>query len=407
MLKKMRLFKRRRSTKICAEERNRSDEQFAKVDIPNHSIDNSENIALGRPARSLQQSPSTRSSADHEITHNAFGGPAQSSVPSLASDRSCAIRSPSPVPTVPVHYEVYALPEPTASGEASSRNSCDSFDEPEPTIDTSTSFLLDATPPRTRRRRKESTAKPEDGLKSLFEEPTCIKQHLGLSPREAGPLQMYSDDSSLFGPPLQHRPSATSGITAHRSPIAAPAVHELPSDTGSPIFQVDDASPVKPLLILTPPQSQPIVKPPRRLEIETSRSTQEEPSPSQKIALAQVFMYQARMANQPTLNTKTSWAITDDSISYESKNSGPGLFPVARAEARRPRSVSTSSVMTTHDAPFSYDQTMVPRPLYVGPTAHELDGSDSGRNVVDSEAWRRKSRMLQLDSFGYYPRMVA
>ncbi|KAI1444974.1 hypothetical protein F5Y02DRAFT_142326 [Annulohypoxylon stygium] len=402
MLRKMRLFKRRRSTKISAEEMNGSDEQFAKVDISNHLIDSSEKIALGQPARYLQQSSSSRSSTDHEIVWNEFDGPAQSSVPSLASDRSGAKRSPSPVPTVPVHYEVYALPEPTASGEASSRHSFDSFDEPEPTIDTSTSFLLDATPPRTRRRKTESAAKSEEGLKSLFEKPTRIKTHPGSPPSEPILSELRSKDSSLFGPPLQDLPYATPGITTHLPSVTAPTIYELPSDTGFQTSQID-ASSVKPLLILTPPQPQPTAKPPR-LENETSGSSQEEPSPSQKIALAQVFMYQARMTKQPAFNTKTSSAITDDNISYDS---GPGLFPVARAEARRPRSVSTSSVITTHNSPLSYDQAMVPRPLHIGSTAHELDGSDSRRDVVDSEAWRRKSRMLQLDSFGYYPRMVA
>ncbi|KAI1456679.1 hypothetical protein F4805DRAFT_458468 [Annulohypoxylon moriforme] len=395
MLKRMGLFKRRRSNKPPTTEAKESDEQFAKVDVSMSSTGDSKDIISDRPAKSLEQSPSSRSSTDREIAlaWGAFDGPAQSSVPSLASDRS-AVRSPSPVPTIPLHYDVYALPEPTTSGQASSRHSCDSFDEPEPTLDTSTSFLLDATPPRTLRRYTESAVEPEAGLKSLFGKPAGLKSQPGSSPND------------LFGPPLQDQANATPNITSHNPLVSEPIIHELPSDTVLQTSPVQ-APFIKPLLTVTPPPVEPSAKPARRLDNETSKSMQDETSPSYKVALAQVFMYQARMTGQPTHRTNVTSAVTDDDIPFKSKTSGPRLSPVARAEARRPRSVSTSSIITPPNPSLSYDTTMVPWPLQVGSMVAELDGSESRSNTVDSEAWRRKSKMFQLDSFNNHARIVA
>ncbi|KAI1206619.1 uncharacterized protein F4807DRAFT_438708 [Annulohypoxylon truncatum] len=407
MLKKMNFFKRRRSNKPSVTGAGELDEQFAKVNTTKSSLGDSKDTTLGRPAGSLEELPGYGSSTDQRIAWDAFDRPAQSSVPSLASDRSCAITSPSPAPTVQPLYEIYALPEPTVSGEISSRHSCDSFDEPEPTLDTSTSFLLDATPPRTRRRYTESAAKPEAGLKALFETPSHIEPHPRSSPSEPAPLHSRPNNSGLFGPPLEESAYASPNITSHQPLVSESfTAHELPSDAEVQTTQVR-APPVKPLFILTPPQTQSDVKPSRRLDVEAKRKTEDEPSPSQKIALAQVFMYQARMTNQPAYNTKTTSAITDDGISFESKPSGLQLSPSARAGARRPRSVSTSSIRATPNTLLSYDNTIVPRPLQAGFMISELDGSVTKGNAVDSEAWRRKSKMLQSDSFGYHIGVVA
>ncbi|KAI0880760.1 uncharacterized protein GGS22DRAFT_79787 [Annulohypoxylon maeteangense] len=411
MLKRMGIFKRRRSNKPPIAEANELDEQFAKVDVSNSSIGDSKGVASGRSASSLNKSPSSRSSTEKEIAHawEGFDGPAQSSVPSLASDRSCAVRTASPVPTIPLHYELYALPEPTVSGKLSSKRSCDSFDsfdEPEQTLDTSTSFLLDATPPRAPRQRKEAAVELEAGLTALFEKPSLFNSHSGPSPSEPIPLKIRSDDSKLFGPPLQGISTATPDISSHHLLVTGSSAHELPSDTELQSSQVH-VPPVKPLLTLTPPPVQSSTKPTRPLDSGTSRIIEDEPSPSQKIALAQVFMYQARMTGQPPERTKKASAITDENISFGSKTSGPRLSSAARAEARRPRSASTSSIITNPDSSLSYDKSMVPQPLHIKLTTPELDGSCIRRNVVDSEAWRRKSRMLQLDSFGNHTRIVA
>ncbi|KAI2470493.1 hypothetical protein F4781DRAFT_174643 [Annulohypoxylon bovei var. microspora] len=403
MLERMKRFKGRRSSKSPTTEVRKPETQFAKVDIPESSMGNNKKTCLGRPVRSLELSPSPRRSTDQEIAWHTYDRPTWSPVPSLASDRSDIIRSPSSAPASQLHYQIYGLPELAVSGGVSPRLSSDSFDEPHQTLDTSTSFLLDATPPRIQRRYTESAAEPDAGLKALFEKPIRLRPDLASSPSEPVPLQTRPDASSIFGPPLTDLPYATPDTTSHRPLVSESSTHKRPSNPELRTFQVRVPH-NQPLLILTPPQAQSSDNPAHRLDSETGGSTQDEPSPSQKIALAQVFMYQARMTNQPTHETKVVSAVADDNVALESKASGPRLSLATKAEARRPRSVSTSSIITKPNSPSSYDRTIVPRSLHVGSMAYELDG---GRNVVDSETWRKQSRILQLDSFNDHTRMIA
>ncbi|KAI0844535.1 hypothetical protein F5Y00DRAFT_273961 [Daldinia vernicosa] len=264
MLERIRCFKERRSDKSPVTMRKARKKELKNVCVFKRLLGNKGEEGLGRSSTSSEQPPNFGSSILGQATiPNSNGTGWKTSIPSLECDRS-DVAQPwhSPV-GIPSPYQDSGFPEMMVLETVSSKL-VDDFSGRYYMSPNTQSPTLPKQPPPWIQNHTELVTGPNTDLSVLFQQPVRLRPHTESYPSR---LQNHSSSSDPSSPPLQTFLSLT------------------PSTSCSSMV------------------SESITKPTNSLSDDGDRSPRLAHSLSYRIALSQVFMYQARMSDRPPKST--------------------------------------------------------------------------------------------------------
>ncbi|KAI0097144.1 hypothetical protein F4814DRAFT_128367 [Daldinia grandis] len=252
MLERIRRFKGRRSNKSLVTTRETSEKELKNSSFFKRLLRNRKKGGSGRSSTSFEQPPNFGSQILGQTTiPNSNGIGWKTSIPSLECDRSDIVQPRSSPVAIASPYHDFGLPETTVSGNVSLKHPDDFVGRYD--------MSPDAQPPPWIQTRTGLVTGPSTGLSTLFQQ--------SIQPRPY--IEPYSSR-------LQNRPSS-SGST---NPSPQTFLSITPSTSCSSMI------------------SEPITKPTNSLSDEGGRNSRLAHSLSHRIALSQVFMYQARMSDR-------------------------------------------------------------------------------------------------------------
>ncbi|KAI2778768.1 hypothetical protein F4815DRAFT_476574 [Daldinia loculata] len=197
---------------------------------------------------------------------------------------------------------------------------------------------------------------PNTGLSALFQQPDRLRSHTESYPSR---LQNRPSSSDSTNPYPQTFLSITPS-TSCSSMVSEYSIHIRPSRSEFQMSQAR-ASHDRPLPMSFQPES--ITKPTNSLSDETDRNPRLAHSLSYRIALSQVFMYQARMSDRPA---KSTLAIPGDDVLLKYEGSRVQRPRTMETETKQVRRATTSLVTTTLDSPHLFQHTAAPNNYTTG-----------------------------------------
>ncbi|KAI8960400.1 hypothetical protein F5Y11DRAFT_268481 [Daldinia sp. FL1419] len=205
----------------------------------------------------------------------------ETTIPSFEGNCTGTVQSrPTPL-VVPSFYQDSSIPETITAEDVSSDLQGD--------VSGRHRMSLDA---RLFQDHVEVATGPSTGLSALFQQPTRLRRHSELCPSR---LQNRPGSSSSTSP----APQTFLSITPSTSCSSIRSEHNIQIQPGNSEFGTSQARARQDQPFPASFQHGPITKPTDSLSDETDRNERLAHSLSYRIALAQVFMYQARMSDRP------------------------------------------------------------------------------------------------------------
>ncbi|KAL7625952.1 hypothetical protein AAE478_002721 [Parahypoxylon ruwenzoriense] len=325
------------------------------------------------PGRSPASSEySLRNSTDQVSTSNAYG---QYSNAPVRTNRGGLARPLSGIVPKPSSYQTYESSKALVPGNMPLDSRDDfpgrfykSLDKPQPNL---------------------TTVEPNTGLKSLFQEPVRLRAHSASHSNGTVRVQITPKHASSVSPSLPESLSTVSSTTSLSSQVSGLNTHDRP---GSSELRTSQPR-AHHYALSTASRSgagaeREIGQPAHTPNYGTARTAPTMDSQSHHIGLSQLFVYQARMVQQPSRDARTTSPTPGGAVLFELESTPPQSAIPPRIDMARSSVPRSSSSLLSHQA------TVAPQPPGSRPVVPE---PGSRRDVVDSKAWQRKTRMFQLN----------
>ncbi|KAI1477285.1 hypothetical protein F4774DRAFT_389502 [Daldinia eschscholtzii] len=292
MLERMRSLKGRRSDKPSVTTGKISKKQLNKTCLFKYWLGDRKKKAMGRSVSRSEQPPNLGGSILGQTTMSSnHAMDRETSIASPKDTHSTTVQQWPTISAVPWSYQEFQLQEATVQGNVPSKFSGNSSSRYYSPQDVRQATLFNEPPPDIQDQIK-SVAGHNTGLRALFRQPTRLGSH----------TESYFDR-------LQSRP----GSSDSTNPSPQTFLSITPSTSCSSLRSeltvniIPDNSNMKPSQTQTPhaqpypmsSQSKSAIEPANSLGTKSDRDAQQMRELSHRIALAQVFMYQARMSDRP------------------------------------------------------------------------------------------------------------
>ncbi|XXH04349.1 hypothetical protein Hte_010763 [Hypoxylon texense] len=346
------------SSSLVAEE---PESKFENIDLLQHLIGDSKRKSTGRYDTPSEQSLRLRDSTDGVPTNN-----------------------PPSISAAPSSYRESSLPEMAISESISTKIQADSSDHSYKSLivlRSSSTPSLHAASPQIQRLHARPVSEPNLGLNALFQQPARLKSHSESVPTGTVALPKSSGSSSASSS-LRESLYTTSSMTSLHSPISELDAY---SEISRPESHTSQQSTTHHRPALASYSSDPDIKAKQNLKDTTKTSIDLsilEPR-NRIIALSCLSAYYARLADQP--------ARVKESVPLESGDSHS-----LGSEGIPSRPGSPSSTAADPDSSASTEDLLAPQPPNSG-LMIVTPKIATRRDVADSQAWQRKTRMLQVD----------
>ncbi|KAI1373043.1 hypothetical protein F4677DRAFT_235814 [Hypoxylon crocopeplum] len=295
-------------------------------------------------------------------------------------------------------YQADDLSETSVSGNVSPGSLGSFSSRSHKSLDTPRSSLSDTTTSKIQRPYTEPGSEASKGLKALFQEPVRLKSYSTSYPSRPVYSQTSPDHPSPTSPSLLDSPSTMSSITS-----LASYIYERRTDDGMSSIEFETAqlhaTQHRPLL--TSSQSEQRTEGIHRPDSQTSRNSQAQYSRSQRIALSQIFVYQARVTSTPVVDEMSATPTYGKDIPLGLECASSQFHQSTSTEGELTRHASISSVVAL-DSSAPHESTIDPQDPQPSNSGLMILEPDNRRGVVDSQAWQRKTRLLQLDLPNYH-----
>ncbi|KAI0378677.1 hypothetical protein F5Y04DRAFT_261342 [Hypomontagnella monticulosa] len=358
-------YKGREPDKPVVMAANSSERKFKNVDLLKSLMSGSKKGTSGRSTLPPKHSSDLRSSVE-QITE------------SDTHDRS-NIESPSATPEAPSPHPENESPNVEISEDIASIIS-DGFSCL--SLDLSLDVPLQSSPNATLQELDtEPVPKSKPGLKALFQQPVRLRPHSASYPT------IRPDDSVPTSPSVQASLTTTPSVKSDRSQTSESSTSGQSSGAESQISSVDPPfnQPPPPL----PEYQSSIAFTHHRSSSSTNGNTYEANLRREKVALSQVFMYQARVSCKPTYDAESTSLTPRNAIPVELEGDEPEPNGI---QGKKPKVTPTPSVATTTILSPTYGNSISPQSLDSGLIVLE---PDCRRNAVDSQHWQRKTKMFR------------
>lgn len=382
------------SPTIVAKKPNR---EFENIDLLQHLMGDSKRETSGRSDIPSEQSSCLRNSTDGVLTPNAHNSQIQSPTPSLESDHNELVEQPLSISTAPLPYRASSLPKMIVSGSVSPECQIDLPDHSDKSLvvlRSSSSPSSHAATPQIGRPHTRPVSEPNPGLNALFQQPLRLKSYSTSDHTGLVPLQATTSGSSSGSPSLLDSLSATSSMTSLRSQMSELGAYSESSRTESQTSQYSTAQ-HRP--VLASYSSDPGIKAEQYIKGKTSRVLPVTEPRNQRIALSYLSAYYARVADQPAhvIEPVPSGSGSGGLPNFEGTT--PKASQLIGVTVERTRSGSPSSTTTDLDSLASAEDALAAFPPPDAGLMIVTPEIASRRDEADSQAWQRKTKMLQLD----------
>ncbi|KAI1773621.1 hypothetical protein F4818DRAFT_421138 [Hypoxylon cercidicola] len=392
MLDEMNPHKERRSSDSPAIMAKKPEREFENVNLLRSLMGDSKKETSGRSAMSTltssEQFSYQRNSTDGLSAPNTSNSQIQPPVLSPENDHGKPAGQPPSISTAPPPYRTSSFPRMTVPGSVSSQCQADLSDHSYKSLvvlRSSSSPSSYAASPQIQKSHTRPVSEPNPGLNALFQQPVRLKPYSTSGPTGSG--LHTTGESGLRGASLQDSLSTTSSMTSLRSHVSEWGTY---SESSRPLSQASQHSTMQHRPVPASHSSDLGIKAVQNLKGKTSKDSPVMELRNQRIALSCLSAYHAQISDQAT-----------HVIEPVSLNSGDGDLPsfegeLKRVTAERTRPGSPSSNTTDTDSLASSESMLATQCLDSGLMTMTPE-IVSRRYVADSQAWQRKSRMLQVD----------
>ncbi|KAI1074330.1 hypothetical protein F5B20DRAFT_440622 [Whalleya microplaca] len=340
-----------------------------------------------------------RNSADQSIRAIASGYRTPSPTSSRGSDCRKVLGPQHSAVNVPSSYQTYEFPEMADPGHKSSSRSCDFCGRSSTSLEVQRSNP--STPSNTtlyqaQRSFVVPTSASSTGLQALFQQPVRLKP--SSEHRSSGPG--YAQNATIYATSTTPRKSipgmpSMESLRSHDSRFSIP---DQQNCSETQVFRPHKANHSPPKLSYTDltgkltNQSAPMHtmgKPTVTSDVQSHR---------QSNGLSKLFTYHPCLVKQSPSGLSNLPA-PDSTVLCELEGEIPASQKPTEAETMRTRSASASSPVSPHESLFPHETTTKSQSLESGSLVSE---PGKRRDMVDSEAWQRRTKMFQMeDPDGY------
>ncbi|KAI1758858.1 hypothetical protein GGR53DRAFT_528325 [Hypoxylon sp. FL1150] len=377
----MNSHKERRSGTNLAVVAKEPEREFENIHLLQDLMGGSKKQTLGRHAAPNRHSSCPSNSSGEIPPSNTCSHQPKSSVASLRSTTSLTSDHRESARQLP---SISTAPQPSRTSSCLQWNADSSpRSYKSPVVPRSSSLTTPDTPTSSQIQRPSTqpTSKPDPGLSALFQQPVRLKSY-SASTGSGTRSSTRSSQDSLF---------TTSSMTSLHSTVSGWSAY---SEPGRPDSQTSQHS-TRPVLALSSSNSG--VKAEQDRRGKTSRNSPAAEPRDQRIALSHIYAYHARMSDGPA---RAMESVLGDTRADEDLSSFEGATPLA------PQLKGTGEETTEPQSPSS--DTNNPDSLESTDSVPTTQSPDSGlmvvtaeienrRYVADSQAWQRRTRMLQVD----------